>query len=155
MVESIESGKARVLVGDYYAEVLPSDIADLKGSFAYGTTIASAFLGHGSNGAIDALIANMQVDFDNGLIQDGSLSIQSGDHNWAVSFHGAIDASGLVLTALDGTLSNEFGIISDQINTSLNGVFTGNQAEAFLGGFDLLDATNSDNYIQGLFTLER
>ncbi len=150
-----DEGKVRILVGDYFAEVLPSNIADLSGSFAYGTTIASSFLGHGSDGAISALLADMQVNFDTGLITEGNLQVQAGNQTWAVNFEGALAAGSVTLNAISGALSSDFGVLSDQLNTSLDGVFTGGQADAFIGGFDIIDTLNPANQVQGLFTIER
>ena len=39
--------------------------------------------------------------------------------------------------------------------TDLGGIFTGAQAEAFVGGFALLDANNPANFVEGLYTIER
>ena len=47
------------------------------------------------------------------------------------------------------------GVISNQIDASLGGAFTGGNAEAFVGGFELLDAMNSLNNVEGIFTIER
>ena len=64
--------------------------------------------------------------------------------------------AGLVdLNALGGTLSNPGGIISSSIDANLGGVFTGNQAEAFVGGFDLIDRINEIHQVDGLYTIER
>jgi hypothetical protein len=155
VVEPSTQGKVRLVAGGYFADVLPSDIAELSGSFAYGTTIASAFLGQGSHGAIDGLIASMQVDFDTGLISQGNLQIQTGNHNWDVNFEGSLAAGAVMLEAINGVLSNEFEILSNQLDTSINGIFTGSRGEAFIGGFDITDLTNPANQVQGLFTLER
>jgi hypothetical protein len=45
-------------------------------------------------------------------------------------------------------------LISNQIDAKLVGAFSGNNAEAFVGGFDLLDAHNPGNVSEGLYTIE-
>jgi len=45
-------------------------------------------------------------------------------------------------------------LISNQIDAKLGGVFTGNNVEAFVGGFDLLDTHNPGNVSEGLYTIE-
>ena len=47
------------------------------------------------------------------------------------------------------------GLISNDIGASLDGVFTGNNAEAFVGGFDLVDEVNALNHVNGLYTIEK
>ena len=141
--------------GDYTAEFLPSNIADLSGSFVYGTSMASSFIGHGSAGAIDSLIAQMNVEFDTGQISDGVLQIITGDQTWGLEFSGAINQGSVQLNGVNGRLSNSSGILSKELNSSLGGAFTGEKAEAFIGGFNLIDANNPANNVQGLYTMER
>jgi hypothetical protein len=38
---------------------------------------------------------------------------------------------------------------------NLDGVFTGADGEAFVGGFDLLDEVNGFNQVNGLYIIER
>ena len=59
------------------------------------------------------------------------------------------------LNPLNGPLFDSNGLISNQIDAKLGGVFTGNNVEAFVGGFDLLDSHNTANVIDGLDTIER
>ena len=47
------------------------------------------------------------------------------------------------------------GIISNSIDANLGGIFTGIQAEAFVGGFDLNDELNVFNQVDGIYTIER
>jgi hypothetical protein len=46
-------------------------------------------------------------------------------------------------------------VLSNSIDADLGGVFTGNNAEAFVGGFDLVDQVNSLNQVNGIYTIER
>lgn len=59
------------------------------------------------------------------------------------------------LNPLNGPLFDPNGLISNQIDATLGGVFTGNNAEAFVGGFDLLYSHNPGNVSEGLDTIER
>ncbi|HAG72984.1 MAG TPA: hypothetical protein DCL66_12350, partial [Gammaproteobacteria bacterium] len=155
VIDSIGENKIRLTTGDYTAELLPSDIADLSGSFVYGTNVASSFIGHGSAGAIDSLIAQMNVEFDTGQISGGVLQIITGDQTWGLEFSGAISQGSVQLNGVNGRLSNSTGILSTDLNSSLGGAFTGEKAEAFIGGFNLIDANNPANNVQGLYTMER
>ncbi len=141
--------------GDYLAQVNPSPIAVLKGSHNYATSIASSFLGSGSAGEIKSLIAAMDVNFDTGVINNGSLDVLAGDQTWSVNFGGLVQAGTVDLNVIQGQLFDPSGIISNKIGGDLGGVFTGNKAEAFVGGFDLLDIINPLNSVDGLFIIER
>ncbi|MEQ8954548.1 MAG: hypothetical protein RL120_10470, partial [Gammaproteobacteria bacterium] len=74
---------------------------------------------------------------------------------WAVNFDGAINNGMVNLNSLGGTLIEGGAMISDQIDASLGGVFTGGQAEAFVGGFEMLDQLNQFNTVEGIYTIER
>ncbi|NQV68471.1 MAG: FecR domain-containing protein [Pseudohongiella sp.] len=141
--------------GDYLAQVNPSPIAMLKGSHNYATSIASSFLGSGSAGEIKSLIAAMDVNFDTGVINNGSLDVLAGDQTWSVNFGGLVQAGTVDLNVIQGQLFDPSGIISNRIGGDLGGVFTGNKADAFVGGFDLLDIINPLNSVDGLFIIER
>ncbi|MFT7294447.1 MAG: hypothetical protein ACI87Q_002304, partial [Pseudohongiellaceae bacterium] len=155
VIDSIGDNKIRLTAGEYAAEFIPTDIAALSGSFVYGTSIASSFIGHGSAGAIDSLIAQMNVNFDTGQISDGVLQVLTGNQTWALDFSGAINQGFVRLNGTNGVLSDSTGILSTELNSNLGGAFTGENAEAFVGGFNLIDANNPASYVQGLYTIER
>lgn len=54
-----------------------------------------------------------------------------------------------------GSLMNPGGLISDNLHANLGGVFTGNRAEAFVGGFELIDPMDALNHVNGLYTVEK
>ncbi|MFL2838551.1 MAG: hypothetical protein ACJZ83_06780 [Pseudohongiellaceae bacterium] len=59
------------------------------------------------------------------------------------------------LNPLNSPLFDSNGLISNQIDAKLVGAFSGNNAEAFVGGFVLLDTHNPGNVSEGLYTIER
>ncbi|MDA1371978.1 MAG: hypothetical protein O2971_14595, partial [Proteobacteria bacterium] len=74
---------------------------------------------------------------------------------WDIDFAGSV-SNGLVdLNAIGGTLMDPGGIISNSIDANIGGVFTGVHAEAFVGGFDLIDQINAFNQVDGIYTIER
>ncbi len=155
VVQQVEDKLVRVSSSNYFADVNPSPIARLTGSHSYATGIVSSFIGSGSAGDISSLIAGMDVNFDTGVINNGSLDILAGDQTWSVNFEGLVQAGAVDLNVIQGQLFDSSGVISNAIGGDLGGVFTGNKAEAFVGGFDLLDIINPLNSIDGLFTIER
>jgi hypothetical protein len=46
-------------------------------------------------------------------------------------------------------------MVSNSLDADLGGVFTGVAAEAFVGGFDLVDQVNALNHVNGIFSIER
>lgn len=97
----------------------------------------------------------MEVNFDNGVISNGNLQVGVADQAWSVAFDGAISNGAVNLNAIGGQLIDVTDAISNQIDANLAGVFTGPGADAFVGGFDLIDRLNQFNNVNGLFTIER
>ena len=155
IVTKVENEITLIGAGDYLAQVNPAPIANLQGSHSYATGIASSFLGGGTAGEISSLVASMEVNFDSGSINNGSLQLLVSDQTWSVSFEGSVQHGFVDLQATSGSLLDGSAIISNSIGANLGGVFTGNNGEAFVGGFDLVDQINSLNSVSGLFTIER
>ncbi len=74
---------------------------------------------------------------------------------WDIDFAGSVTNGMVDLTAIGGSLMHPGGIISNSIDANLGGIFTGIQAEAFVGGFDLIDELNVFNQVDGIYTIER
>lgn len=142
--------------GNHFAMIDPTPIANLTGSASYGTSLASSFIGSGSAGDVTQVVAGMNVDFNTGIISGGSLQVAvDGSQAWEIDFAGSVNGGFVDLNAISGTLSDPGGIISSSIEADLGGVFTGAGAEAFVGGFDLIDEMNQFNEVDGLYTIER
>ena len=144
-----------VATSEYFAQVNPAPLAKLTGSHSYTTTVISSFIGSGSAGDISSLLAGMQVDFESGIISQGSLDILVNDQSWAIEFDGSVRHGIVDLNAVNGQLFDNSGLISNSIDANLGGVFIGDTGSAFFGGFDLIDEMNSFNTVNGLYTTER
>ncbi len=155
VVQEISDKLTRIDTGEYFAEFVATDSDKLNGSHHYRTGIASSFIGHGQNGAISSLAAALEVDFNTGVISNGLLEIQADEQIWSVSFAGLVNQGLVQLDATGASLSNADGLLSEHIDSNLGGAFTGTNAEAFIGGFDLIDQLNPANQVNGLFTIER
>ncbi|NKB35266.1 MAG: hypothetical protein GKR91_19385 [Pseudomonadales bacterium] len=155
VVQEIDNGLQRISTNDFFADVTPTPIANMSGSHNYRTGIASSFIATGSGGEVSSLVAGMEVNFDTGVIENGNLQVLAGNQSWTVDFDGFVQAGAVELNANSGQLFDNTGLLSNAIEANLDGVFTGDQAEAFVGGFDLLDAVNSHNTVNGIFTVER
>ena len=127
----------------------------LHATHSYASSDVSSFIGSGSAGSITNLEAGFEVDFETGAITNGNLMLLVSDQSWAIDFDGSIVSGAVSLNPLAGELSNIGGIISNEIDASIGGVFTGENAEAFVGGFDLIDAINPINFVDGIYTIER
>ena len=112
--------------------------------------------GSGSAGNLTQLVAGLDVDFNTGVISNGSLQVEvGGSQAWEIDFAGSIHNGMVDLKSIGGTLSDPGGLISSSIEANLGGVFVGTGAEAFVGGFDLIDELNQFNQVDGLYTIER
>jgi hypothetical protein len=145
-----------VASGEFFVNVIPTELASMQGSANYTTSAASAFIGGGSAGQLTNVIAGMGVDFDTGAITGGSLLVEvAGSQTWDLEFEGSIGGGAVDLNMTSGQLFNFGEIISTSIDADLGGVFTGTGAEAFVGGFDLVDQIDSLNQVNGVFSIAR
>ena len=136
------------------ADVMPTQLASMSGKYTYSST--AGFDGAGNAGDVTNVDASFRVNFDNGKISSGSLVVDVGNaQTWDVSFNGEISGNGVSLDPSRGRLSDLTGVISRSVDANLNGMFMGNEAEAFHGGFDLLDQANQLNQVNGSYVLER
>ncbi len=154
VVQQVNDELVRISTDNYFAELSPTPIANMTGSHNYRTGIASTFIGQGSGGGISNLSAGMDVNFDTGEISNGTLQVLAGNQVWSVDFDGLVQHGMVELNPLGGQLIDPTGVLSNQLEIDLGGTFTGQHAEAFVGGFEMLDAINELNHVEGLFTLE-
>tara|TARA_B100001964_G_scaffold210102_1_gene244165 strand:+ start:42279 stop:42881 length:603 start_codon:yes stop_codon:yes gene_type:complete len=94
-----------------------------------------------NSGSVD----NDRTDTNDDSTSDDTNTIASSDDDSTVdntdTDTGSVDDTDLTAT--------------DPTDGSLGGAFTGNQGEAFLGGFELIDSLDQFNTVDGLFTIER
>ncbi len=157
VVQFIEStdGSVKITTSDFFADVNPAPVANLTGNFQYASSSA-AFVGHGNTGAISNVAVSMGVDFDSGAIFDGTLDVQVPDQTWSVQFGGAISGFAANLDLIGGQILGGGTIpISTSITGSMGGIFAGAEGETFVGGFELLDAVNSLNTVEGIYAVDR
>ncbi|PCI73771.1 MAG: hypothetical protein COB20_15945 [SAR86 cluster bacterium] len=149
-------GLTELQTSNHLVTIDATPVASLTGSGSYGSTAASSFIGAGSAGDVTQVVAGLDVDFNTGMISNGRLQIEvGGSQAWEIDFAGSIGNGMVDLNSIGGTLSDPGGLISNSINANLGGVFTGTGAEAFVGGFDLIDEMNLLNQVDGLYTIER
>ena len=156
VVTAETNGEVELQTSNYLATINPTPVANLQGTGSYGSTAASSFIGSGSAGDVTQVVAGLEVDFNTGIISNGNLQIAvGGAQAWEIDFAGSINSGMVDLNSIGGTLSDPGGLISNSIDANLGGVFTGTGAEAFVGGFDLIDQMNQFNQVDGLYTIER
>ena len=155
LVNRSDGDLTRISTSQHMADLTATPVANLQGTHSYASSDVSSFIGSGSAGSITNLEAGFEVDFETGAITNGNLMLLVSDQSWAIDFDGSIVSGAVSLNPLAGELSNIGGIISNEIDASIGGVFTGENAEAFVGGFDLIDAINPINFVDGIYTIER
>jgi hypothetical protein len=156
LINQVDENLTTLSTQDYIANVNPTAVANMQGSANFESTAASSFIGSGNAGDLSQVVAGMGVDFDTGTISDGSLIVEvGGSQVWNLGFAGSINGGAVELDMTTGQLSDFSGVISNSIEAELGGVFTGNNAEAFVGGFDLSDQLNTVNQVNGIYTINR
>jgi hypothetical protein len=154
-VNSQDSGLVQVATRDAFADVNPAPVAALTGQHSFALQHAD-FVGSGSRAGIESVMAGMQVDFNSGLIEAGSLEVQQSLQYWQLNFNGSLNGGIADLQAQDGALFSAGGVpLSTTIEADLGGVFAGPEAEIFIGGFDLMDANDTGNQVNGIYSIER
>lgn len=145
-----------ISAGDYSVDLIPTEIANLTGSYSYSNV--TGFEGSGSAGSLTNVLAGFDVDFNTGVIANGMLSVAVEDsQHWLLGFDGRVDQGIADLNSLGGTVTDLTSIIDSlsAIDGTLSGAFTGEHGEAFVGGFELLDLHNTMNTVDGIYTVER
>ena len=156
IVNSSKNGAVELQTSNHVATHNPTSVANLQGSGSSASTAASSFFGSGSAGDVTQVVAGIGVDFNTGMISNGSLQVAvAGSQAWDIDFAGSINNGMVDLNSIGGTLSDTGGLISSSIEANLGGVFTGTVGEAFVGGFDIIDEMNLLNQVNGLYTIAR
>ncbi len=154
-VNDQDSGLVQVATRDAFADVNPAPVAALTGQHSFALQNAD-FVGSGSRADIESVMAGMQVDFNSGLIEAGSLEVQQSLQYWQLNFNGSLNGGIADLQAQDGALFSAGGApLSTNIEADLGGVFAGPEADIFVGGFDLMDANDTGNQVNGIYSIER
>lgn len=116
-----------------------------SGSYTYATV--TSLDASSSVGAISGFNMNVGVDFAAATIT-GNMTFTTGGGYWDVAFDGA--PNGAVFDVqVDSGNSTIDGL--DPIDGNINGVFTGTNAEAVAGGFDLHQVSDPSINAEGLF----
>lgn len=97
-------------------------------------------LAQSNMGAVSNVEVQMDVDFDDGAVSNGALSVRVPDHTWLAVFDGQVDNGQLNLEYNGGAFTDASGQIT--------GDFIGDAAEAVVGGFSM---ANNNNQIEGAF----
>jgi len=162
VVTPIDADNATISSGDFLANVNPAPISSMTGTFhSYQNSDHASYVGSASAGSILGVFAHLHVDFDSGAITDGRLDVDvgvTGMHTiqtWSLGFTGSVSGGVASLNSSGGSLSDLGGLVSSSIGATLGGLFTGDSATWFVGGFNLIDMLNDSNSVQGLYVIER
>ena len=131
----------------------PASLSTLTGSRTYVTNF-DRILGGSSQGSITEFFTAFDVDFSSALITNGVMQFCLGGGEFCTGSNAQywdFDYSGSVI---DGYVVaapvNNTGYINRQLASiygSIQGVFTGDNGEAFVGGFNLFYDADLDQYI--------
>lgn len=110
------------------------------------------FHGGGSLGLLspgDVTQFSMNINFATGAVSSGVLDIVKSPDSWNVLFDGDIRGPFVYLNVKNGSLINSL----HPIQGDMGGFMTGSGGKALVGAFDLRQATDSSNHIEGIFIL--
>ena len=94
----------------------------------------------------------MEVNFNNSTIDEGHLTVMTAnEESWHSHFTGSFQGNSVTLTPETGSFT--IGGTANAGTTSFGGAFTGEAAGGFVGAFEMIDALDNQNYVQGAFTL--
>ena len=75
IVNSSKNGAVELQTSNHVATHNPTSVANLQGSGSSAYTAASSFIGSGSAGDVTQVVAGIGVDFNTGMISNGSLQV--------------------------------------------------------------------------------
>lgn len=123
-----------------------------SGSAHYDHLLASSV--QSSMGEVSKLKVGMNIDFNSGKITEGKISAEVPHHTWQGQFNGQLSAGDLALKFQQGQLINHANHQASSVNGSISGDFVGNFGQAIVGGFDMYQANNPANHINGAFLIQ-
>ena len=135
-------------------------IKQMTGHYQYDNASGGFGEGYGSAaGALSSVTANMKVNFDAPVnqIYDGHVTaVTNTDHSWHAQFNGSFTGNNVTLSPEANTFTigtTPVNGISNSGTTHFGGAFTGVTGSEFVGAFEMLDAADPANYVQGVFKL--
>ncbi len=143
-----------------WANPEPADISDYSGTYSYYET--GDFVGLSSiNGAIDKFQMSFDMDFTNGIVNNGTLHAgnDSANESWDTTFTGGtVNGSFVEFTGISGDF-NDFNNSSSCVscvNGEIRGVFTESMdiyspVGGFTAGFSLNNSGNSSGLTDSVF----
>lgn len=134
----------------------PTDLMSRQGTVRYENMVGS--LAQSNMGAVSNVAVQMDVNFDNGAVTNGAVSANVPGYTWAGVFDGQVQSGDLSLEFNGGSLVDSTTGAFTNVNGDINGDFIGNNAQAIVGGFSMIDTTESltdtQNHINGVFLVE-
>lgn len=124
-----------------------------SGSALYHHMLASS--AQSSMGEVSHLKVGLDVDFNSGKITHGQISAEVPDHTWQGQFDGQLSAGDLTLNFQGGQLINQTNQQTNPVNGTISGDFVGDFGQAIVGGFNMQQANNSANHINGAFLIQQ
>jgi len=134
--------------------VEPAPLASLSGEVVYMSNFERILGGSSLGGGISDFFTAFEVDFSAGLINEGTMDFciggngfcnNEGSQRWEFDYSGTV-REGFVVASPDSATGRINGQRAS-IYGLIEGVFTGNNGEAFLGGFNLFYDPDLDEFL--------
>ena len=148
-----------------------ANVNQLSGSASFSgsanCTDFSQCIGIADDGMVQSINGQFDVNFNNGSITNGQLTVNTAAANnsiyssgplstWQVNFSGQMAAGQpeFVSNNLSGTVSQGGQQVSSDVTGTLGGIFV-KPGDVFAGGYNLGTADNTDKHTAGVFALEQ
>ncbi|QTR53221.1 FecR family protein [Thiothrix unzii] len=150
------SGDADGLIWSAYQPSAPDVVGAKTGTVYYGNTVG--YLAESTGGDVGYLSATMNVNFDAATVENGRIFVRDTTQVWDGRFNGQIENGDLSLNFQNGTVSPIVSGATDgggsPVTGFIDGDFVGDNANAVTGAFGMIDDTDANNQVQGIFLVD-
>ena len=135
-------------------------VSDKTGTVTYNNVSHS--LTNSSQGTINNIQAQMDVNFSTGAVTNGALTVNTSSGStpidtWVAVYNGQLNSGRLdLLLNSASVIDADPSTVSPARDASgfIEGDFVGNNAEAILGAFGLSEDNNTTNHVEGVMIIE-
>ena len=147
------SGDADGLIWSAYQPSAPDVVGAKTGTVYYGNTVG--YLAESTAGNVSDLSVTMDVNFGKAEVENGRIIVGDSTQVWDGYFDGQIENGDLSLNFQNGSVSaGTYGSHPRPVTGFIDGDFVGDNANAVTGAFGMIDNTDANNQVQGIFLVD-
>jgi hypothetical protein len=152
-INNTASSDLKGLIWSTYESTAPNIVGARTGTLSRYSHLSDSLLSS-SAGLVKNLQVQMDVNFSSGAVTNGALSANTPNETWVAVFDGNITAGELDMHLNGASVINSDPATASQprdANGFIAGDFLGNNAQAVIGAFGLVESNAATNHIEGLF----